>query len=120
MERMNAKERDDALAIIREETGYFATSAAGNARSWLSGVEGMALRLHSLYVGMCSEDLGAKQNALRERLTADLERKVRDEFGRVGLGLYLNSDPRGNPVGILTPKTGRYNTMGGAEAGWRL
>lgn len=124
MERMTVEERREVVAIILAEGSLVDTGAGASpqerASDWLRGVEAKALRLHNLYEGACSKDLGARGNALRETLTADLERSLRADFEKAGLGLYLNSDPRGNPVGILTPKTGRYNTMGGAECGWRL
>lgn len=120
MDRLTKDERAKVYEIIAAETPLLGHPGSHAMQNWLSNVEGMALRLASLYEGACSKDLGTKGNELRARLTEQLEREVKDSFARVGLGLYLNGDPRGNPVGIHTPKTGKYNTMGGAEAGWRL
>lgn len=120
MERMTGKEREQALEVILAEAreGAFPSKAAG--RRWLVSIEGMAIELHSLYEGQCSVDLGATGNATRDSRARSTDGAIKHAFASAGLGLYLNGDPRGNPVGILTPKTGRYNTMGGAECGWRL
>ena len=88
--------------------------------------ERLGARLHAIYERQCNghqtwdfqwDEEAAKRDDRREETT---EQRVRDLFARTGVGLYLQSDPRGNPIGILTPKTGRYNTMGGKECGWRL
>lgn len=36
----------------------------------------------------------------------------------LGVTLELGGDPRGYTVKLMTPKSGRYNTWGGAECGW--
>lgn len=117
MERMTPQERRDTLDVILAES---ALKSVWHARRWLNDVLLLAQRLHTVYEGQCSKDLGPAGNANRESARRNLESQLRFKFREVGLGLYLNADPRGNPVGILTPKTGRYNTWGGAEAGWRL
>jgi hypothetical protein len=117
MECMTPKERRDALDVIVAEGSL---KSLWHARRWLNGVLSLAHRLHVVYESQCSRDLGPAGNANRESARRNLESQLRFKFREAGLGLYLNSDPRGNPVGILTPKTGRYNTMGGAESGWRL
>lgn len=114
--RMTAEECREAARVCVEESACFPGGIA-QATRWLRDcVEPYCLRLHNIYERACNEDLGE----LGERLTRQLESEVRCAFIDKGLGLYLNSDPRGNPVGILTPKTGRYNTAGGRGAGWRL
>lgn len=118
MDRMTTKERALTVEIVRAETDAFPSKAA--ADRWVRSAERMAIDLHALYEGACSTDLGPAGNATRQSRTQSLESSLKSTFAKVGLGLYLNGDPRGNPVGIHTPKTGRYNTMGGAEAGWRL
>ena len=115
---MTRKEQRETVDIIRLETDAFPSKAS--AMRWLGGVLGMASELHHIYEGECSTDLGTAGNATRASRIRSLESSLRSMFAKVGLGLYLNGDPRGNPVGILTPKTGRYNTMGGREDGWRL
>ena len=86
------------------------------AQQWLDAVERRARELHRRYVDKCNRPLTPDEESRIEQL----EGFMRETFKGMGLGLYLNEDPRGNPVGILTPKTGRYNTMGGRECGWRL
>ena len=117
MERHTPKEQRDTLDVIQKEAPHLHAAAVVN---FYDKVMGLARRLHDDYVGECSTDLGAEGNARRQRRVRDLERQIKAQFEAAGLGLYLNGDPRGNPVGILTPRTGRFNTMGGAEAGWRL
>lgn len=115
MERMTPKEFEDALAVVLAEAeGDYTTPSL--ARAWLEAVEPRARELHSRYTDQCNRPLRPDE----ESRIAQVEGFMRDTFKRAGLGLYLNGDPRGNPVGILTPKTGRYNTMGGRECGWRL
>lgn len=120
MERMTVSERQEAVQIILAESNLVDTGAGASPQeqvsNWLTQVELNARVLHRLYKRACSEPLTPAQ----EKQVADYEAWFRAAFARLGLGLYLNGDPRGNPVGVLTPKTGRCNTMGGAEAGWRL
>lgn len=37
-----------------------------------------------------------------------------------GAQVHFNRDPRGSAIKLQTPKSGRYNTMGGAETGWAV
>jgi hypothetical protein len=119
MERMTPKERADAVEIVRLESNC-AWGYPGAIDAWVAEVEAVSVRLHKLYEGACSRDLGSAGNASRDAEIERHETRLKEAFKLAGLGLYLNGDPRGNPVGILTPKTGRYNTMGGAECGWRI
>jgi hypothetical protein len=90
--------------------------SAVEALNFLETVRGLAERLYRSYEARCNRSFTGS-DCDRE---ANIEKAIKAHFDRARLGLYLNGDPRGNPVGILTPKTGKYNTMGGAEAGWRL
>jgi len=114
MDRLTTEERAKAVAVIMDEATP--PIAPDRARRYLSQLEGMAIRMHRLNERMCNEDLGE----LGERLWSTLAKEIRACAADIGLGVYINGDPRGNPVGILTPKTGRFNTMGGREDGWRL
>jgi hypothetical protein len=114
MDRLTPEERADALAIIRAESDRALSQEA--AEAFLNAVIGRAVRLHRLYETACNRELNKRE----AREVEEIEGVLRDDFRTHGLGLYLNGDPRGNPVGILTPKTGRHNTMGGREDGWRL
>jgi len=96
------------------------------AEKALTTIRSIGKSLHRIYERQCNghqkpngdwdEEASNRDDKREERLEAKLQ-KIFDKFE---LGLYLNTDPRGNPIGILTPKTGRYNTMRGKEAGWRL
>lgn len=113
---MNHMTRDD---IWQAASVAFAEGAFGSmdqAKTWVLRTLRDANELHRLHTKACNEPLTSTDQT---RVSA-FERQIAADFKNHGLGLYLNRDPRGNPVGILTPKTGRYNTMGGAECGWRL
>lgn len=121
---MNRKELWAAASVAMEEGAAFASM--DQAVSWILDVEREAKRLHRVYVRQCN-GYSPREYAYPKRAEASDNRKadnslgyLRETFKDHGLRLYLNTDPRGNPVGIHTPKSGRYNTMGGAECGWRL
>jgi hypothetical protein len=121
MDKLTAEERAEVIKIILAEApeSSLVGGDLGDARkinAWLDAVEARAMELHRRYTDACNRPLIAYEES-RIQFVEDF---MRGTFARVGLGLYLNGDPRGNPVGILTPKSGRFNTMGGAEAGWRL
>lgn len=123
MQRMTKKERWEAANVAFAE-GRF--GSLDQANDWLTLVEAAARKLHAIYVRQCN-GYGPRHYAYPDRAEArDAKAETNERlflkatFRDHGLGLYLNDDPRGNPVGILTPKTGKYNTMGGAECGWRL
>jgi hypothetical protein len=122
--KMTQRERREAVGVVMAEASREISEA--RALEWLDGVEAAARTLHRVYVRRCNGYSGRdyaypEQIRARDNRMADRELDyLRQVFGELGLGLYLNGDPRGNPVGILTPKTGKFNTWGGAEAGWRL
>jgi hypothetical protein len=111
-ERAAAELRQDLEVLLAEHP----TMTAGRAEAFLDQARVKAVALHRLYVAECNRELTARE---QER-GAELELELARLFKAHGVGLYLNSDPRGAPVGFLTPNTRRFNTMGGAEAGWRL
>lgn len=113
MDRLTDREWREASVIAFDE-GTFAS--IDQAATWVRQVEGYARELHGLYVRECNTGGGSRTSTRIDTL----EGQLREAFKAHDLGLYLNGDPRGNPVGILTPKTGKSNTMGGASAGWRL
>lgn len=114
MDRLSKVERLRALSVILDEGAPDLTGET--AAKFLTAVETAAIHLHELYIKQCNEPMTAQQVGH----IGDIEETLRQAFAAYGLGLYLNRDPRGNPVGILTPKTGKFNTLGGREAGWRL
>lgn len=125
MTPMTPDERWDAVKIVMDEASP-PFGSPDQAADWLAQVEHSARLLHRIYVRQCN-GYSPRQYAYPERAEARderdarrLETALRAMFEERALGLYLNADPRGNPVGIHTPRTGRYNTMGGAECGWRL
>ena len=105
------------LAVIRAEAAFEISESA--ALAWRHDVLKLAHILHRSYLRRCNGP-EITPGSVAARREVDTEAALRSAFDRLGLGLYLQSDPRGNPVGILTPTTGRYNTMGDAECGWRL
>jgi hypothetical protein len=96
------------------------------ARTAIQMIRFHARRLHAIYERQCNGHQTAAGDWDEAAANADddreekIEKRLHAIFAQHGLGMYLNTDPRGNPVGIMTPKTGRYNTMGGRECGWRL
>ncbi len=70
---------------------------------------------HGRYaVEECNRELSASEVSLHN---ASCERLAR-YANRLGVTLTLGGDPRGYTVKLMTPKSGKYNTWGGAEDGW--
>ena len=53
----------------------------------------------------------AKARDRAVKVLREAERALKIKFS-------VNGDPRGHVVKLKTPKSGRYNTFGGAEVGW--
>lgn len=53
-----------------------------------------------------------------ERREVKLRDKATALAKRLGLKIHFNGDPRGAAIKIHTPRTGAYNSFGGAEDGW--
>jgi plasmid stability protein len=49
---------------------------------------------------------------------AQTEKRLEALAEELGVTLSLEGDPRGFTVKLKTPKSGKYNTWGGAETGW--
>jgi hypothetical protein len=70
---------------------------------------------HGRYAVMeCNGDGGEWREHRQEVVSDRLERMAES----LGVTLELGGDPRGYTVKLMTPKSGRYNTWGGAECGW--
>jgi hypothetical protein len=122
MQRLNKAERAQALEIIALEADCGPTAAV----NFLDAVLPKARELHRIYERQCNghqtssgqwDEKAANKDEAREDA---LERQLLQLGAKMGLEVYTQGDPRGNPVGIRTPKTGKYNTWGGAEDGWRF
>lgn len=127
MPRISKTERDNALALIFQE-GHSALTAA-DALGFLEDVLSLGRRLEAIYLRRCNGYGTAANNwdqndpvaRARDDVAAkSLREHIEARFEGVGLSLILNTDPRGSALGIATPKTGKYNGMGGHEDGWRL
>ncbi len=46
--------------------------------------------------------------------------KIRQLARVFGVNIQIDGDPRGLTLKLKTPKTGRYNTLGGRETGWGI
>jgi hypothetical protein len=71
--------------------------------------------------GYCNERTGREDTATMnrdEKREESLQRKASEIARRIGLKLEFGGDPMGSAVRIITPRTGAYNSMGGAECGW--
>lgn len=82
---------------------------------------------HRLQIEECNGDLREAKggyDAWRDWLTSSTEkaeRQIRELVGEVSkdLRVEFGHDPRGNTVKLFLP-SGRYNSWGGAEEGWRV
>ena len=89
-----------------------------NGPRWLHG-------MRDVFVRMYGEDGPArKEQEWEDQLQDDRERLFNGAANIIRnldatWSLYRNSDPRGGSVGIVFP-SGRSNTWGGAECGWRV
>lgn len=121
------RERAEALQIVFLEgrEGMEAVEAA----NFLNSVLSLARRLEAIYLRRCNgygtAANGWNQNDPVAKAADDAAEQniicaIRAHFDGAGLGLILNEDPRGCALGIATPKSGRFNGMGGAADGWRL
>jgi len=68
----------------------------------------------------CSFPLTDARQAAYDRADVKAEEKVRITLAPYGLAASIGGDPRGSQIHILTPRTGRANTLGGREAGWAV
>lgn len=67
-----------------------------------------------LAIKQCNVGLTEAEQARDERN----DDAIVDLANLLGIGLSIQGDPRGCTVKVRTPKTGRSNTLGGAEVGW--
>lgn len=118
------KEHKEDIAVFLAEAREGTTQVA--ASTVLSRVRRRGKELHKIYERQCNghqkpngdwDEAAATRDELREEA---LETEIKALGEPFGVTFTTQGDPRGNPVSLLTPKTGRYNTMGGAESGWRL
>ena len=75
----------------------------------------MARALERLAVAECNRGLTERE----EKQRANLYLKVRGYARNYGASAKVGGDPRGFALRLGLP-TGRYNTLGGAEEGWRV
>ena len=54
----------------------------------------------------------------RDKKESQIEKRLFEIAKSIGVRLELGGDPRGYTVKLMTPKTEKYNTWGGAECGW--
>lgn len=85
-----------------------------------------ARRLHAIYERQCNgyAEAGAPDgwDAIAEKRDEKREDAIISRVSACVAGTSLKvvaqGDPRGSALYVLTPKTGRYNGMGGREKGW--
>jgi len=111
------KARAKELAEVLESEG--AIPGTNRCLDFLWTVE----TLHRINEAACSceewqtvDPEGALEDGIREALVNIAQPWLGDNAIK---GLTFNRDPRGYPVGLLLA-SGRYNTMGGEEVGWRV
>jgi hypothetical protein len=107
---------EDLVQMIIDECGILST--------WKEGVRISALledlkTLSKTYHILCENACNYKLHPRDKNYMIELEDNAKLLIGKVhkGLKLYINTDPRGYPFGIIFP-SGRSNNMGGED--WRL
>lgn len=67
-----------------------------------------------LAVKACNEELSEKD----KRRELEIEKWLSERGSYLGIVFTFNGDPRGYTIKMKTPRSGKYNTWGGAEVGW--
>lgn len=108
----------DVRTFIEEaaEGTLAAATAATVARDTLHRLMEISARLNELDTRRCNEPCG--EDVARE--VRRLELQARTIAAHYGLTLSRNSDPRGSALKIATPRSRRFNGMGGEEDGWNI
>ena len=68
----------------------------------------------------CSFPLTDARQAAYDRADVKAAEKARDALAPWRIAARIGGDVRGSQIHILTPRTGRANTMGGRDAGWAV
>ena len=68
----------------------------------------------------CSFPLDEARQAAYDRADQKAEEKAAALLKPYRMGAKIGGDVRGSQIHLLTPRTGRANTMGGREAGWAV
>lgn len=72
--------------------------------------------LSNLAVADCNYGLSPRQETRRENII----KRISAIGKELGVTFETNGDPRGYVLKLMTPKTGAYNSMGGASEGWGI
>lgn len=114
------------LAEWRPENGAFTPADFVAACNAVAELEALQRQLRAIGVRQCNgyqapgggwDEVAADRDEKRE---ARLQVKALEIAKPYGVGLKFGGDPRGSALRIMTPKTGRANTWGGAADGWAL
>lgn len=76
----------------------------------------LAVQLESLNLAACNTGLTDRQEKRKNTTQNDLK-AICAEYG---IGAVTQGDPRGAAFGILCKHTGKYNSLGGLESGFRM
>ncbi len=111
---MAHKTRDvlDTLAALEAETGKTARELAPIVDELYT----LAKRADHYNEMRCNVEMTDQQEARADRIDARMVALV----ASIGLTGTPNGDPRGFAFYVHLPKTGRYNSWGGAETGWGI
>lgn len=124
---MTKEEYANLLNVVQEEAGI----SYSEAREVVSIVRMKAQRLNKIAERQCNgypvfengrfmlgwDPVAAKKDEDRE---AKIEQELAALGNKYGLTFDTSGDPRGYVVKMKTPKTGKYNTWGGASEGWGI
>lgn len=118
-----------ALVLLgewRPENGAFTPADFQGACDAAAQLETLQRQLRAIGVRQCngySDGRGGWDERAEDRDTARAERlqaKALEIAKPYGVGLKFGGDPRGSALRMLTPKSERHNTWGGAADGWAL
>jgi hypothetical protein len=114
-----------AAALMLDECGRSISPAHVTAATLdVVALERCERGLRAIYCRQCNgyadTDWGRAQAERDERREARLIRQATKIAKGYGVTITTQGDPRGSALRMATPKTRRYNTMGGAESGWAL
>ena len=108
-----ASERAQAFEVIRAESEHPEKVTKTACLELFRAVK----RSHRFAERRCSDESWSDKD---ERADDRLDEHINAIAARLGVRVTIGGDPRGHVVHLMTPKTGRYNTFGGADVGWGL
>lgn len=85
-----------------------------------AALESIERSLRRMAVYACNFPLTEERLAAEDRRASQLFKRVDVLLRPWSVGARFGGDVRGSQIHLLTPKSGRYNTLGGNETGWAV